>query len=271
VVNTITYDAWGNLSQTGSGSNDVGRYAWTGRERDVETGLQYNRARYYDPNTGRWMTQDPIGFDAGDSNLYRYVRSAPTNSTDPSGFTFTSGGLVAVKHLDGTIYGYVRPGFEVLAFPVQDPVTKKWKLEMLDFVVSAGGKYRTYFYDEWKKDEKGQFVGTEEFKRTKEDIQRTIDHEQMHINNWRAWHDNNKDAIQKDFNTDFEFKTKADAEAAFEDRHKKWKMKFDTQNELESTHKTPGWKGYEGSPRERKPPLKTGAVFEPSQLVGVSC
>ncbi|HYV37231.1 MAG TPA: RHS repeat-associated core domain-containing protein, partial [Gemmataceae bacterium] len=46
---------------------------------------QYNRQRYYDPKTGRWMTQDPLGFDAGDSNLYRYVNNDVTNGTDPSG------------------------------------------------------------------------------------------------------------------------------------------------------------------------------------------
>jgi hypothetical protein len=36
--------------------------------------------------TGRWTGQDPLGFDAGDSNLYRYVHNDPTNLTDPSGF-----------------------------------------------------------------------------------------------------------------------------------------------------------------------------------------
>ena len=41
--------------------------------------------RWYDPATGRWMSQDPLGFDAGDSNLYRYVANKPTNATDSSG------------------------------------------------------------------------------------------------------------------------------------------------------------------------------------------
>jgi RHS repeat-associated protein len=54
-------------------------------EWDVETGLQYNRARYYDPTTSRWISQDPLGFDAGDSNLYRYVRNAPTTLSDAAG------------------------------------------------------------------------------------------------------------------------------------------------------------------------------------------
>jgi RHS repeat-associated protein len=39
--------------------------AYTGRELDVETWLQYTRARYYDAFTGRWISEDPLGFDAG--------------------------------------------------------------------------------------------------------------------------------------------------------------------------------------------------------------
>ncbi len=39
----------------------------------------------YDPTVGRWLSQDPIGFQAGDPNLYRYVGNSPTNFTDPSG------------------------------------------------------------------------------------------------------------------------------------------------------------------------------------------
>jgi hypothetical protein len=54
--------------------------------------LQYNRARYYDPATGRWISQDPLGFDAGDSNLYRYAQNRPPSATDPSGdYVFATG------------------------------------------------------------------------------------------------------------------------------------------------------------------------------------
>ena len=91
VQDAITYDSYGNItSQTNPAC--LGRYAWTGREFDVETDLQYNRARYYDPSTGRWMSQDPLGFDAGDSNLYRYCQNSPTKYTDPSGEVLRVGG-----------------------------------------------------------------------------------------------------------------------------------------------------------------------------------
>jgi RHS repeat-associated protein len=85
VKDTLSYDAYGNIiSETASASR--GNYAWTGREFDGTTGLQYNRARFYDPKTGRWQSQDPFGFEAGDSNLYRYVRNDVADSTDASGF-----------------------------------------------------------------------------------------------------------------------------------------------------------------------------------------
>jgi len=84
ITSEKTYDSSGTL-QSSVDPTILGRYAWTGRELDVETGLQYNRARYYDSGTGRWISQDPMGFDAGDSNLYRYVNNKPTQATDPSG------------------------------------------------------------------------------------------------------------------------------------------------------------------------------------------
>jgi RHS repeat-associated protein len=48
------------------------------------TSPYYYRARYYDPAMGRFLSEDPIGFDS-DSNFYRYVRNNPTNLIDPTG------------------------------------------------------------------------------------------------------------------------------------------------------------------------------------------
>ncbi|MFY7750519.1 MAG: RHS repeat-associated core domain-containing protein, partial [Exiguobacterium acetylicum] len=39
----------------------------------------------FDPTIGRWQTKDPKSFDAGDTNLYRYVGNHPSYATDPSG------------------------------------------------------------------------------------------------------------------------------------------------------------------------------------------
>jgi RHS repeat-associated protein len=83
---TLSYDGYGRVL-TDSNPTYHDRYQYTGRERDAETGLQYNSQRYYDPNTGRWTSQDPLGFGGGDANLYRYVGNGPTNATDPSGLS----------------------------------------------------------------------------------------------------------------------------------------------------------------------------------------
>ena len=84
VVNHLKYDAFGNLI-TQSNSAVQTRYHFTGREFDSETGLQYNRARYYDMALGRFLSEDPIGFAASEVNLYRYVRNRPNISRDPLG------------------------------------------------------------------------------------------------------------------------------------------------------------------------------------------
>nr|WP_229427868.1 RHS repeat-associated core domain-containing protein [Methylomonas albis] len=56
-----------------------------GQYFDQETGLHYNVNRYYDPNAGRFIHQDPIGLEGG-SNVYRYVPN-PVNWIDPFGLT----------------------------------------------------------------------------------------------------------------------------------------------------------------------------------------
>ena len=83
VVNSYDYDAYGNIEA--SVEDIANPFTYTGREFDAESGLYYYRARYYDPATGRFLAEDPIGFGAGDLNLYRYVFNDPVNFTDPDG------------------------------------------------------------------------------------------------------------------------------------------------------------------------------------------
>jgi len=84
VIDRINYDGYGNIINE-SNSTMSDRYLYTGAEFDRVTGLQYNEVRYYDPTTGRWTSEDPVRFAAGDTNLYRYIFNNPTNATDPSG------------------------------------------------------------------------------------------------------------------------------------------------------------------------------------------
>ena len=84
VVNNITYDAFGNITVESNPEVNF-RFSYTGRELDEETGQYYYRARYFDPTVGQFISEDPIGFNAGDSSLVRYVGNSPINYTDPSG------------------------------------------------------------------------------------------------------------------------------------------------------------------------------------------
>ncbi|MBW2103412.1 MAG: RHS repeat-associated core domain-containing protein, partial [Deltaproteobacteria bacterium] len=81
-------------------SSAVNNIRFPGQYYDQETGFHYNYHRYYDPQTGRYLTPDPIGL-AGGMNLYAYVGNDPVNGVDPIGLarwkgylTITSGGEV---------------------------------------------------------------------------------------------------------------------------------------------------------------------------------
>lgn len=82
VQTQYTYDAFGNTASSGAASTNSSQY--TGRENDG-TGLYQYRARYYSPALQRFISEDPIGFAGGDTNLYAYVGNNPVNLTDPFG------------------------------------------------------------------------------------------------------------------------------------------------------------------------------------------
>jgi RHS repeat-associated protein len=84
VVDKRTFDTFGRVLDQTNPSVSF-RYGYTGRELDLESGLHYYRARYYDSNVGRFISVDPLGFDGGDTNLYRYVGNSSTLATDPTG------------------------------------------------------------------------------------------------------------------------------------------------------------------------------------------
>jgi RHS repeat-associated protein len=81
LAQTYGYDSYGK--QTSSSLTNPFQY--TARELDSETGLYYYRARYYDPQSARFVSEDPLKFFGGDINLYRYVWNHPTSFRDPRG------------------------------------------------------------------------------------------------------------------------------------------------------------------------------------------
>ena len=90
VVNHLDYNSFGQLlSQTNPATGNAAAvdclFGFTGRAFDTNTGLQNNLNRWYDASVGRWISPDPTGFAAGDTNTYRYVGNSPANATDPRG------------------------------------------------------------------------------------------------------------------------------------------------------------------------------------------
>jgi RHS repeat-associated protein len=95
VVESYQFDAWGRVAGVFDGAGAPlsesaldNRYLWQGREYSWATGLYHFRARWYDPITGRWLSNDPIGI-SGSLNQFAFVANAPVLSVDPYGLCGT--------------------------------------------------------------------------------------------------------------------------------------------------------------------------------------
>ena len=91
IVENYRYDAWGRvLGVYNANGNEIdasavgNRILWQGREYSWASGLYYFRARWYDPVTGRWLSNDPIGISGG-LNQYVFCNNNPVNFSDPTG------------------------------------------------------------------------------------------------------------------------------------------------------------------------------------------
>ena len=87
--------------------DDIG---YSGHQKDSETGLTYMQARYYDPEVGRFYSNDPVGYAAKNPvmsfNRYMYVNNNPYKYKDPNGEWIQAAyGAVA-----GAVGGYVASG-----------------------------------------------------------------------------------------------------------------------------------------------------------------
>ena len=91
IIESYRYDAWGRvLGVYNASGNQIdesafgNRILWQGREYSFKTGLYYFRARWYDPITGRFLSNDPIGISGG-LNQYVFCGNNPVNFRDPFG------------------------------------------------------------------------------------------------------------------------------------------------------------------------------------------
>jgi RHS repeat-associated protein len=112
-LNSYTYSPFGEiLSSTGTVANPfqfVGQFGVS----NGGNGLYLMGAREYDPTTGRFTQQDPIGLNGGDTNLYRYTNNSPTNFIDPSGLfcvANANNGAVPGAFVGGIVGGIIGGG-----------------------------------------------------------------------------------------------------------------------------------------------------------------
>ncbi|HOW52262.1 MAG TPA: RHS repeat-associated core domain-containing protein [bacterium] len=82
IVKEVAYDEFGNITAE-TGTYDL-PFGFAGGIRDTDTGLTKFGARWYDPEVGRWISKEPLGF-AGSMNFYTYAGNDPVNRVDVSG------------------------------------------------------------------------------------------------------------------------------------------------------------------------------------------
>ncbi|HEY3285474.1 MAG TPA: RHS repeat-associated core domain-containing protein, partial [Armatimonadota bacterium] len=142
-LSSCLYDAYGKWADpnTAEGADPFGYQGQAGYYGDIETGLYLCTFRYYEPREGRWLNEDPLGYDGG-VNLYGYVGGDPVGGTDPVGlyrlivygsdkgvpFSWTLHQFF--KHLDG-------PG----AGPMVVQLFQPSKRELLPYLIRADSFY----------------------------------------------------------------------------------------------------------------------------------
>jgi RHS repeat-associated protein len=102
LVWNVEYDIYGQIRKLAVGSLNDCPFRYPGQYFDCETGLYYNRFRYYDPGSGGYLSQDPIGLAGRANTLFGYV-------TDVN-FLIDPCGLVALDSGGHYVYGLYEPG-----------------------------------------------------------------------------------------------------------------------------------------------------------------
>ncbi len=145
VANHIAYDAFGNvLSETNAAVDHL--FGYTGRPFDETTGLQNNLHRWYDASVGRWLSEDPIGIEGGDANLYRAVHNSPGNEVDPSGLNPNQTGAKDLDELIDIIRDIERRLEEKLGLrsPSRMETAKALLAEMLEHRDAGSNHYYVF-------------------------------------------------------------------------------------------------------------------------------
>jgi RHS repeat-associated protein len=134
VVTHYVIDSYGNATATVGSLYDT-RYIWAQTQYDGVTGEYYALARWMDPQTGGWLSEDPIGFQGGDANIGRYCGNDPGNGVDPSGL------VIAVRQpekLGGGVHSSLTETYTPLPESlIMDPLIVRVYGPMLESMVAT--------------------------------------------------------------------------------------------------------------------------------------
>jgi RHS repeat-associated protein len=105
IVNAYAYTPFGIITDKQEAISQPFTFVGQHGVMTEPNGFYYMRARYYDPHTGRFISQDPLGFDGGDVNLYIYAANNPIVYLDPNGQWVTTAIGAASGGLSGLMTG----------------------------------------------------------------------------------------------------------------------------------------------------------------------
>jgi hypothetical protein len=168
-------------------------------------------AAHYDPNQGRWMNRDPIEENGG-LNLHGFVGNDGVNQWDVLGKKFEQHDTQRVLSLPGEKELGATLSRAFLGAKCEcDPSKNTWSPHLVRFWVQAYIVVRTHLYKDGKY-----------YQRVNEGVDGTIAHEQIHVNNFKKWHDANEPKAQEELSDKFSFNSKKECSDYIDSRRYTW-------------------------------------------------
>jgi RHS repeat-associated protein len=275
VTEQYRYDAFGMPTFLSPGDDDSpggymndtslqnNRFLFTGREWVQSFGFYEYRARAYNPELGRFMSEDPLGikvkgakplaammpniapggvpasFASSESNLFTYCGNDPEDLEDPTGLEFFDEGYVLTSTPSGKNYGETNGRIE--AQTLISKVGSGYVGHLIDIDLHVHSTIRTTAKQS-SNPEHGTITGPDQFDRSPANIQRTIEHEGHHRGNNKDWYDaNRKQVISSTNRGNDTYKTPEAAAAAVQERVDGAYRKF---SKPDISHTSPAWNGW---------------------------
>ena len=190
---------------------------------------------HYDPNQGRWMNRDPIE-EQGGLNLYGFVGNSSIDDIDILGNWFKQMDTQHVRSLPGEKELGITPARAFIgAKCICDPKTGKWNTELVNYWVSAYIVVRTHLY-----------ANSSYYQIADHSIKGTIAHEQIHVDNYKKWHDKNLPHAESDFASTHIFDDCLTCSKYIDSKELSWVSSFFTANNDEVSHKNGPYGGGSG-------------------------